>query len=100
EGVARRPGGRRGWREAGRPHHDTMRIAVPALIALVAAVLGLGAGAQTPPSADRPNILFIMTDDHAAHAISAYGSKVNTTPNLDRLATEGALFSSVFATNS
>jgi arylsulfatase A-like enzyme len=78
-----------------------MRIAVPALIAFVVAVLGWGAGAQTPPpAAARPNIVFIMTDDHAAHAISAYGSKVNKTPNLDRLATEGALFSSVFATNS
>ena len=51
------------------------------------------------PSA-RPNIVYIMTDDHAAHAISAYGSKVNTTPNLDRLAREGALLSNVFATNA
>ena len=33
-----------------------------------------------------PNVIFIMSDDHAAHAISAYGSRVNTTPNLDRLA--------------
>jgi arylsulfatase A-like enzyme len=48
----------------------------------------------------RPNILFIMSDDHAAHAISAYGSRVNQTPNLDRLAHEGALFTNVFATNS
>lgn len=52
------------------------------------------------PRADRPNILFIMTDDHAAHAIGAYGSQVNQTPHLDRLAREGALFTSVFATNS
>src|SRR5262245_40147861 len=50
--------------------------------------------------ADRPNIIFIMTDDHAAHAIGAYGSRVNQTPHLDRLAREGALFTSVFATNS
>ena len=50
--------------------------------------------------ADRPNIIFIMTDDHAAHAIGAYGSRVNKTPNLDRLAREGALLTSVFATNS
>jgi len=50
--------------------------------------------------ANRPNILYIMTDDHAAHAISAYGSKVNTTPNMDRIAREGALMTSVFATNS
>jgi arylsulfatase A-like enzyme len=50
--------------------------------------------------APRPNIIFIMTDDHAAHAIGAYGSRVNQTPHLDRLAREGALLSSVFATNS
>jgi arylsulfatase A-like enzyme len=50
--------------------------------------------------AERPNIVFIMSDDHAAHAIGAYGSKVNETPNLDRLAREGAVLTSVFATNS
>jgi arylsulfatase A-like enzyme len=50
--------------------------------------------------ADRPNVIFIMSDDHAAHAIGAYGSRVNHTPNLDRLAHEGALLRNVFATNS
>jgi arylsulfatase A-like enzyme len=55
---------------------------------------------RAQPQASRPNIIFIMTDDHAAHAISAYGSRVNRTPNLDRLAKEGALFQNVFATNS
>ena len=52
---------------------------------------------------DRPNILYIMSDDHAAHAISAYGSrlaKVAPTPNIDRLANEGALFTNAFCTNS
>src|SRR4029453_5741090 len=49
---------------------------------------------------DRPNILFIMSDDHAAHAIGAYGARVKQTPPLDRLAREGALLTSVFATNS
>ena len=48
----------------------------------------------------RPNIVFIMSDDHAAHAISAYGSRVNSTPNIDRLAKEGMLLGNVFATNS
>ena len=48
---------------------------------------------------NRLNILFIMTDDHAAHAISAYGSRVNRTPNLDRLAAEGMIFSDVMCTN-
>jgi len=51
-------------------------------------------------AADRPNIVFIMSDDHAAHAIGAYGSRVNQTPNLDRLAREGAILRNVFATNS
>jgi arylsulfatase A-like enzyme len=50
--------------------------------------------------ADHPNIIFIMSDDHAAHAIGAYGSHVNQTPNIDRLAREGMLLTSVFATNS
>jgi len=49
---------------------------------------------------NRPNILFIMSDDHAAHAISAYGSRINKTPHLDRLAREGIRFDNVFATNS
>src|SRR5688572_33277392 len=48
----------------------------------------------------RPNIVFIMSDDHAAHAVSAYGSKINQTPNIDRLATEGIRFNNCFAVNS
>ena len=35
---------------------------------------------------ERPNILFIMTDDHASHAMSCYNSRINETPNLDRIA--------------
>lgn len=50
--------------------------------------------------AGRPNILFIMTDDHAAHAISAYGSKINTTPHIDRLAKEGIKLNNCFAVNA
>ncbi len=57
--------------------------------------------AQTPaPAASRPNIIFIMSDDHAAHAISAYGSRINQTPNIDRLAREGMLMRNMFVTNS
>src|SRR6185503_466696 len=52
------------------------------------------------PLATRPNIVFIMSDDHAAHAIGAYGSRVNQTPHLDRIAREGAVLLNVFATNS
>ncbi len=48
----------------------------------------------------RPNILFVMTDDHSSNAISCYGSKVNQTPNMDRIAAEGMRMDRVFATNS
>ncbi len=48
----------------------------------------------------RPNILFIMSDDHAAQAISAYGSRINQTPNIDRLAKEGVKATNCFCTNS
>ncbi len=50
--------------------------------------------------AKRPNILFIFTDDHAPHAISAYGSKLIQTPNLDRIAKEGMTFERCYVTNS
>src|SRR4030042_3545101 len=48
----------------------------------------------------RPNIIFIMTDDHASHAMSCYGSKINKTPTLDRTANEGMRFDNCFCTNS
>ena len=48
----------------------------------------------------RPNIILIMSDDHASHAISAYGSTINKTPNIDRLAAEGIRFDNCFCTNS
>jgi arylsulfatase A-like enzyme len=48
----------------------------------------------------RPNIVFIMSDDHASHAMSCYGSRINTTPNLDRIAEGGMRFDNCFCTNS
>ena len=48
----------------------------------------------------KPNIVFIFTDDHALQAISAYGSVINKTPNIDRLAQEGMIFRNAFCTNS
>jgi arylsulfatase A-like enzyme len=53
-----------------------------------------------PQAAPKPNIVYIMTDDHASHALSCYGSKINFTPNLDRIANEGMLFQNSFCTNS
>ncbi|MGD2123125.1 MAG: sulfatase [Gemmatimonadota bacterium] len=75
-------------------------------------VVRLGAGAATlapllsfpflEGCADQgpPNILFIFSDDHACQAISAYGSRINRTPNIDRIAQEGALFENSFCSNS
>jgi arylsulfatase A-like enzyme len=48
----------------------------------------------------QPNILFIMSDDHASHAMSCYGSRINQTPNIDRIAEEGIRFDNCFCTNS
>jgi arylsulfatase A-like enzyme len=48
----------------------------------------------------RPNILFIMSDDHAYQAISAYSDKLIKTPNIDRIAEEGMLFTNACVTNS
>jgi arylsulfatase A-like enzyme len=47
-----------------------------------------------------PNIIFIFTDDHALQAIGAYGSVINQTPCIDRLADEGMIFRNAFCTNS
>ncbi|MDC0276035.1 sulfatase [Verrucomicrobiales bacterium] len=54
-------------------------------------------------AAERPNILFMFTDDHATQAISAYGgplAEIAPTPNLDRIAAEGMLFRKCYVTNS
>ncbi|HMN40926.1 MAG TPA: sulfatase [Phycisphaerales bacterium] len=56
--------------------------------------------ARAPARDARPNILYIMADDHATHAIGAYGSVINTTPNIDRLAREGMRFTNCFCENS
>lgn len=65
-----------------------------------AVALGLALTAAAADKSSRPNILFIMSDDHAYQAISAYGSRVNQTPNLDRIARDGMRFDRCFVTNS
>ncbi|MBW3598761.1 MAG: sulfatase [Planctomycetes bacterium] len=65
---------------------------------MAAAAAGLLSGFAL--AAERPNILFIMSDDHAYQAMSCYGSNRNQTPNLDRLAKEGMRFDRAFVTNS
>jgi arylsulfatase A-like enzyme len=55
---------------------------------------------QDAKQVKRPNIVFIMSDDHAYQAISAYSDHLIRTPQIDRLATEGMLFTNACVTNS
>lgn len=87
---ARRP--RRG--RPGRVSHARAAWQVAAVACL--AILGTSPVEAAGP----PNVVFIFSDDHAPHAIGAYGSVVNKTPNIDRIASEGALFHNSFCANS
>ena len=50
-------------------------------------------------ASSRPNILLIYSDDHSAEAVGVYGSRINETPHLDRIASEGMVFDNAFCTN-
>ncbi|MDF2193179.1 sulfatase [Paraflavitalea sp. CAU 1676] len=78
--------------------NTTGRTVWAVLAMLVLMVAGhLRAAAQ---STARPNIVVILSDDHAYQAISAYGSRLTQTPHIDRIAREGALFNKAYVTNS
>jgi arylsulfatase A-like enzyme len=73
------------------------------LLSPLAGQKALAAPLTQASSSPRPNILFIMADDHASHAIGAYGGRLaelNPTPNIDQLAHQGMLFKNVFCNNS
>ncbi|MFK7735229.1 MAG: sulfatase [Pirellulaceae bacterium] len=76
-----------------------MRHLIPTLVLVAIAICF----PEVANSADRPNILFLFSDDHAVKSISAYGgplAKVAPTPNIDRIAREGAVFRNSFCANS
>lgn len=76
-------------------------IATTALLAAwLFGCLGATPDSESAGPAPKPNIIFIFADDHATQAISAYGSVINETPSIDRLAKEGMLFENCFCTNS
>ena len=75
-----------------------MKSTLTHLVVLTLGCAGSLLAAETPVS--RPNILFIFSDDHGQQAISSYGSKVNKTPNIDRLAEGGVRFLNSFCANS
>ncbi len=65
-----------------------------------AGLLSYGCKSPEPAQPQRPNIIFIMSDDHAYQAISAYDNSLIETPNIDRLAKMGMLFTNASVTNS
>ena len=71
-------------------------------LALVAVVSGVCAAQQPAQglAGSRPNILFVFSDDHACHAIGAYGSPFGATPHLDALAANGVLFTANYCGNA
>lgn len=80
-----------------------LRILVRFFVCISAAVCSLSACTEistTVVAPSRPNILFIMSDDHSERAISAYGSSLIHTPNIDRIANEGVIFRNSFVANS
>jgi arylsulfatase A-like enzyme len=70
------------------------------LALLLISVVSVAFFAFKPKKQKRPNIVFIMSDDHAYQAISAYDKRLTQTPNIDRIASEGMLFSNACVTNS
>lgn len=75
------------------------------LQALGAASLSLGplscaGGLTSHRKRPKPNILFIFSDDHAVQAINTFGSKINKTPHIDRIAAEGIALDRCYCGNS
>ena len=82
------------------PKHNMVTNQLKTTLQLIAVVLASGLAVI---AAERPNIVFMFTDDHAPHAIGAYGgvlNEVNPTPNIDQLARDSMLFRNSFCTNS
>jgi arylsulfatase A-like enzyme len=77
-----------------------MNLLFPKSLALFTVGAGMISCHSFQKESPRPNILFIMSDDHTQRAISAYDDNLLQTPNIDRLAKEGAIFRSSFVTNS
>src|SRR5947199_593807 len=71
-----------------------------ALLIICCSAAAFSSATTEAATTKRPNILYIMSDDHAAHAVSAYGSKINKTPQIDRIAKDGMRFVNCFAVNS
>lgn len=85
------------------PKRGSVRTRTNSLVTLLASFCLSPLFSLAGIAAERPNIVFIFTDDHAPHAIGAYDGiykSINPTPNIDKLARQGMLFQNSFCTNS
>src|SRR5439155_20316561 len=93
---------RDGLRQESLGRHTALRAALIGTTALMSIALSAPAGAQAQPPRQRPNIVMIMADDVGIWNINAYhrGMMGGSTPNVDRIAKEGALFTDYYAQQS
>lgn len=80
--------------------NKTVSLLSPAALSLVSIPLTLSAQDAAEEQPRRPNIVYIMTDDHTAQMMSAYDKRNISTPNLDRIAADGVRFTNSFVANS
>ena len=91
------------WRRMGRGQGGWSAPVRAGVLAAALAASCTGPPEEQGPAAPRPNILFVMSDDHTANALGCYPSRLSAlapTPRLDALAAEGARLANVFCTNS
>jgi arylsulfatase A-like enzyme len=77
-----------------------MKKIIVSIFAIVLVFFGLFSFKKKSQKSKRPNIVFIMSDDHAYQAISASDKRLTQTPNIDRIANGGMLFTNACVTNS
>lgn len=81
-------------------HRPMLSLCLPPLIALSFVILFCVTGGSWARAAERPNIVFIFSDDQTARAVGCYGNQDVITPNLDRLARDGVRFTNHYNTTS
>ena len=80
--------------------HNRFKIPVSLLLLSVSFVMALTSCTEQKETKQKPNIIYIMTDDHSYQTLSAYDDRFISTPNIDRIAEDGVIFKNSFVGNS